>query len=98
MRLLAIFPLCAALLISCGSDSSMGSDDGAGTPLDGGIVSAGGGEILLAAGELLLPAAAREWQTELPAQIVPGSDLALRLVMTKFRGPSVVIAYEIRVR
>ncbi len=39
---------------------------------------------------------AREWRGPLPGDVVPGSRLDLRLVMTKFGSPSVRIGYEVR--
>jgi len=38
---------------------------------------------------------ARAWQTTLGADLVPGSTIQLRLVMTKFGSPDVGIAYAI---
>jgi len=40
---------------------------------------------------------ARTWRTTLKDDIDPGSEIELRLVMTKFGAPAVDIAYEIRV-
>ncbi|MCH8109153.1 MAG: hypothetical protein IIB15_03405 [Chloroflexi bacterium] len=39
---------------------------------------------------------AREWSTVISSDIVPGSQVELRLVMTKFGPPGVRIAYEVR--
>jgi hypothetical protein len=38
---------------------------------------------------------AREWTTELPSNAISGSAVQLQLVMTKFGGPDVQIAYEV---
>ena len=38
---------------------------------------------------------AREWRGPLPGDVVPGSRLDLRLVMTKFAPPGVQIGYEL---
>ena len=35
------------------------------------------------------------WSTVIPADAVPGAALSLRLIMTKFRDPSVQVGYEI---
>jgi len=37
------------------------------------------------------------WSTRLPADLRPGSRIALRLVMTKFGSTGVRIGYELRV-
>jgi hypothetical protein len=38
---------------------------------------------------------AQEWGAILPSDLVPGSDMALKLVMTKFGSPSVRVGYEV---
>lgn len=38
---------------------------------------------------------AHAWHTTLPADVIPGSPIQLRLVMTKFGLPDVRIAYAI---
>ncbi|MCH8206999.1 MAG: hypothetical protein IH956_08350 [Chloroflexi bacterium] len=38
---------------------------------------------------------AREWRGRLPGDILPGSRLDLRLVMTKFGAPGVRVGYEL---
>ena len=37
------------------------------------------------------------WSTVMTGDAVPGATLALRLVMTKFRGPDVRVGYQITV-
>ena len=39
---------------------------------------------------------ARTWTTVLPDNLAPGTEIELRLVMTKFGPPAVDIDYEIR--
>ncbi len=38
---------------------------------------------------------AREWTTIIPSDVVPGSEMQLRVVMTKFGAPAVRIGYEV---
>ena len=38
---------------------------------------------------------AQSWTTTLPAALIAGSPIELRLVMTKFGPPEVELAYEI---
>ncbi|MCH8184635.1 MAG: hypothetical protein IH862_00855 [Chloroflexi bacterium] len=38
---------------------------------------------------------AREWTAIIPSDVVPGSEMQLRVVMTKFGGPAVRIGYEV---
>lgn len=40
---------------------------------------------------------AREWYATLEGDLVPGSPFELRLVMTKFGAPDVVVGYSIDV-
>jgi hypothetical protein len=37
------------------------------------------------------------WEASLPADLVPGTDLRMRLILTKWLDPSVEIGYELRV-
>ena len=39
---------------------------------------------------------AREWTAITPSDLVPGSEMHLRVVMTKFGEPAVRIGYEVR--
>ena len=39
---------------------------------------------------------AREWTAIIPSEVVPGSQMELRVVMTKFGEPAVRIGYEVR--
>ncbi len=39
---------------------------------------------------------AREWTAIIPSDVVPGSEMQLRVVMTKFGEPAVRIGYEVR--
>ena len=39
---------------------------------------------------------ARVWEAVLPADLVPGSEVELRLVMTKFQAPEARVAWELR--
>ncbi len=39
---------------------------------------------------------AREWSAIIPSDVVPGSEMQLRVVMTKFGAPAVRIGYEVR--
>lgn len=38
---------------------------------------------------------AREWTAIIPSDVVPGSKMQLRVVMTKFSAPAVRIGYEV---
>jgi hypothetical protein len=41
---------------------------------------------------------ARSWSTRLPGRLVPGSVVRVRLVMTKFGPPQVLIGYALELR
>ncbi|MFQ5705565.1 MAG: hypothetical protein ACE5HT_16295 [Gemmatimonadales bacterium] len=38
---------------------------------------------------------AREWSATLPADLVSGSEIEIRLVMTKFGGPNVDVQFDV---
>ena len=41
---------------------------------------------------------AREWTVILADDLVPGSEVEIRLVLTKFGGPNVSLTYELALR